>query len=240
MLYLPGLKNVVADFMSRPIPPPPQSEGYTAAAAAAVEPIDFEEMAAEQTRCGETQGLLGGSAIKVVSRREGQHDLLGDISTGEFRAIVPLTFRKQIFLHVHNIAHPGRLATRRLLSSRFVWRGLAADATLWARECMACQQSKVHRHVRLQPLKIPIPQRRFSHIHVDLVGPLLNSNGFTHLFTIIDRTSHWMEAVPLVQTTAAACAKVLLSHWVSRFGVPQILTSDRGPQFTSNVWFELC
>jgi hypothetical protein len=49
-----------------------------------------------------------------------------------------------------------------------------------------------------------------------------------------------MEAVPLVQTTAAACAKVLLSHWVSRFGVPQILTSDRGPQFTSNVWFELC
>jgi len=105
---------------------------------------------------------------------------------------------------------------------------------------MACQQSKVQRHIRLQPLKIPIPQRRFSHIHVDLVGPLLNSNGFTHIFTMIDRTSRWMEAVPLVQTTAAACAKVLLSHWISRFGVPQILTSDRGSQFTSNVWFELC
>ena len=49
-----------------------------------------------------------------------------------------------------------------------------------------------------------------------------------------------MEAVPLVQTTAAACAKTLVSHWISRFGVPQTLTSDRGPQFTSNVWFELC
>ena len=88
--------------------------------------------------------------------------------------------------------------------------------------------------------KIPIPQRRFSHIHVNIVGPLQQSNGFTHLFTIIDRTSCWMEAVPLVQTTAAACAKVLISHWVSRFGVLQTLTSDRGPQFTSNVWFELC
>ena len=80
----------------------------------------------------------------------------------------------------------------------------------------------------------------FSHIHNDIVGPLQPSNGFTHLFSIIDRTSSWMEAVPLVQTTAAACAKILVSHWVSRFGVPQTLTSDRGLQFTSNVWFELC
>jgi cleavage and polyadenylation specificity factor subunit 1 len=132
LLYLPGLKNVVADFLSRPTPPPPESSGDTVAAAAAVEPIDFEAMAAEQVRCAETQRLLGGSSIKVVSRREGQHDLLGDISTGEFRIIVPLTFRKQVFLTIHNIAHPGRLATRRLLSTRYVWRGLSADATAWA------------------------------------------------------------------------------------------------------------
>jgi hypothetical protein len=32
------------------------------------------------------------------------------------------------------IAHPGRLATRRLISSRFVWPGLNKDVTAWARE----------------------------------------------------------------------------------------------------------
>jgi hypothetical protein len=92
--------------------------------------------------------------------------------------------------------HLGRLASRRLLSSKFVWRGLAADAAAWSHDCLDCQH-KIHRHVHLQPLKLPILQRRFSHIHVDIVGPLQPSNGFTHLFTIIDSTSRWMEAVPL-------------------------------------------
>ena len=45
MLYLPGLKNVVADFLSSPFQPEPV--GPTVAAAAAVDPIDFKEMAAE-------------------------------------------------------------------------------------------------------------------------------------------------------------------------------------------------
>ena len=109
MLYLPGLKNVVADFLSRPFPPQPESVGNTAAAAAAVETVGFEAMAAEQARCPETQCLLGGSSLKIGSRREGQHDLLGDTSTGEFRPIVPILFRKKVFLATHNIAHPGRL-----------------------------------------------------------------------------------------------------------------------------------
>ena len=40
----------------------------------------------------------------------------------------------------------------------------------------------------------------------------------------------------MVSTTASACAHALLHHWVSRFGVPAVITSNRGPQFTSAVW----
>jgi transposase InsO family protein len=49
-----------------------------------------------------------------------------------------------------------------------------------------------------------------------------------------------MEAIPLVETSAAACAKALTFSWISRFGVPGMITSDRGPQFTSNLWSQLC
>ncbi len=88
--------------MSRP---PPPTTG-TVAATAAAEPVDFEEMAAEQSRCPETQRLLGGTSIKLAFRQTGAQRLAGDISTGTFRPIVPLKFCKDIFAHFHNVAHP--------------------------------------------------------------------------------------------------------------------------------------
>ena len=85
-----------------------------------------------------------------------------------------------------------------------------------------------------------MPPRRFSHIHVDLVGPLPASEGFTHLFNVIDRTTCWAEVVPLRSTAAADCAHVLFRGWIARFGVPAAITSDRGSQFTSALWAALC
>jgi hypothetical protein len=108
-----------------------------------------------------------------------------------------------------------------------VWRGLSNEVTGWARGCLACQRDKIHRHTRLVPQPIPIPQQRFSHLHVDLVGPLQYSNNFNYIFTIIDRTSKWMAAIHLSETSAAACAKALTFAWISRFGVPETITSDR-------------
>jgi hypothetical protein len=49
-----------------------------------------------------------------------------------------------------------------------------------------------------------------------------------------------MEADPLSETSAAACAKALNFTWISRFGVFEIFTFDHGPQFTSSLWFQLC
>jgi IS30 family transposase len=87
------------------------------------------------------------------------------------------------------------------------------------------------------PGQIANPTQRFSHLHIDLVGPLPTSrDGYTHLFTVIDRSTRWAEAIPLRSTSAASCADALVSGWVSRFGVPEQVTSDQGRQFCSSVW----
>ena len=88
---------------------------------------------------------------------------------------------------------------------------------------------------------IPVPERRFTHLHVDLVGPLPTSaEGFKYLFTIIDRSTRWVEAIPVKNMEAATIADALVAGWVSRFGMPAVMTSDRGTQFTSAVWEVLC
>jgi hypothetical protein len=94
--------------------------------------------------------------------------------------------------------------------------------------------------VHLQPEVIEVPRRRFAHVHVDLVGPLPRSAGYSYLLTVLDRTTRWPEAIPLAAVTAADCAAGLLHGWVQRFGVPATITSDRGPQFASSMWSALC
>jgi hypothetical protein len=64
LLYLPGLKNVVADFLSRPN----QTATGSVAATSAADPVDFKEMVAEQNRCPETRRLLGSTSLKLAFR----------------------------------------------------------------------------------------------------------------------------------------------------------------------------
>lgn len=81
-----------------------------------------------------------------------------------------------------------------------------------------------------------VPDEPFSHIYVDLLGPIPSSHSCQYLFTIIDLFSRWPKAIPLSSTTASDCAQALLLHWVAQFGVHHHLTSHHGPQFTSALW----
>jgi hypothetical protein len=153
---------------------------------------------------------------------------------------LPARFRAAAVWSLHNIHHPGVRASRRLVCASFCWPKMGCFVSALVRNCLQCQKSKVHRHVTLQAAHIPVPVRRFAHLHVDLVGPLPRSSGFSYLFTVVDRTTRWPEAIPLTSITAADCAAALLQGWIQRFGVPDTITSDRGPQFTSSLWASLC
>ena len=74
---------------------------------------------------------------------------------------------------------------------------------------------------------------------MDLVGPLPLSKGFTHLLTVVDRVTRWPEAIPLASISTKDVADAFLSGWITRYGLPSDVSSDRGPQFTSQLWQDL-
>ena len=50
----------------------------------------------------------------------------------------------------------------------------------------------------VQPMAIPA--RRFSHLHLDLVGPLPRSaEGYNHILTIVDRSYPWLDGHSTLQ-----------------------------------------
>jgi transposase InsO family protein len=163
-----------------------------------------------------------------------------DVSSGVMQPLVPAELRRRVFEAIHRLAHPDIRATRRLIASRYLWPGLARDVRQWWRECQDCQQAKAGKRPSPPMQPIAVPTIRFSHIHVDLVGPLPPAaDGSQYILTAVDRSTRWVEAFPLKAVAASDCAEALVSGWVTRFGVPACLTSDRGVQFASAVWAAL-
>ncbi|GFW83727.1 gag-Pol polyprotein [Trichonephila clavipes] len=74
------------------------------------------------------------------------------------------------------------------------------------------------------------PYARFSHIHIDIVGPLPPSDGFQYLLTMIDRFSRWPEAVPIPDTTAKTISRAIFHHWIARFDVLRLSQQIKAPR----------
>ena len=228
--HVPGKKNPVADALSR-ISISSVSTG-----------IDYPHLAALQQQHHDDPEIHDPASSldwRSVPLDDSGTSLLCDISSGRPRPWVPPPLRRQVFNTIHDISHPSARATTRLLRQKFVWHGLAKDAKSWSRSCLACQSSKVHRHTESGVGTFHVPERRFSHIHVDVVGPLPPAEDHRYILTIVDRSTRWPEAIPMKSATADACATALLSSWIARFGVPLHITSDRGPSFTSTLWSSL-
>ena len=159
--------------------------------------ISYSEMSLLQQSRSKVQNLPQSSALKIVPVSVFCSKLLCDVSIGVLRPLVPEPMRRAVFESIHKVSHPGKRASQRLISQSFVWEFLSRDVNLWAQSCISCQQSKVQTHVKTPVHHIPVPGSRFSHIHVDLVGSLPQSCGFSYLFTIIHRSTRWPEATGL-------------------------------------------
>jgi hypothetical protein len=235
LLYLPGLKNV-ADFFSRPPPPPLEQSPPRWRQIQWI----LKRWPPSKTVAQKCSVCWAAHLLNWLSARQALNAWLATFLLALFAQLFPSSSEKNFSPIFLTLLTPGGLPPVVLFHPGLYGADFPATSPPGPAGVWPTSRARSTATQAWAPQPIPIPQRRFSHLQVDLVGLLQYSNNFNYIFTIIDRTSKWMEAIPLPDTSPAACAKALPFTWISCFGDPETITSDRGPQFTSNLWFKLC
>nr|VZI36718.1 unnamed protein product [Spirometra erinaceieuropaei] len=199
--HIDGTKNEVADMLSRP----PLSSLQLP------QGIDLCAMTAEQQRvsCPGDESV-SGFQLKEVPLTTGSGTVLCDVTTPFHRPFISTSMRRAVFQNLRRLSHPGIRTFQKILTESFVWHGMTKEVKALTRSCLNYQRSKVQRHNKSTPGTFPSPDARFSHVHLDVVGPLPPSNGFTHLLTCVDRYIRWAEAIPLSNAQAETIVKAFV------------------------------
>ena len=178
----------------------------------------------------------------LVVHRENQ-----DSEVDYWRTVIPdsTSVRNFVVTELHAVPysiHPGIQRTLQKVRRHFYWKGMTSDIRQYVETCPVCQMEKTDHTLargKLQPTEIP--DKKWSEVSLDFITDLpVTRNGKDSILTVVDKATRMVHLLPCKKSiTAAETAKIFWENIVKLHGVPSVLYSDRGTQFTSNFWKSL-
>ena len=143
------------------------------------------------------------------------------------RVIEPSKHRGHILQELHR-DHPGSSRMKSLARSFVWWPGMDKGLENLAKACSSCQRNK-HAPVPAPLHPCTWPTKPWQRIHMDFAGPLMG----TSFLVIVDAHSKWPEVFEMSSTSTSKTITVLRQLF-AKYGLPEQVVSDNGPQFTSD------
>ena len=140
------------------------------------------------------------------------------------RLVIPEPLQADILSRIHE-GHQGIVKCRAMAKTSVWWAGLSKQIEELIKACPTCEK---HKEVRPEPLRpSTTPDYPFQKLGMDL----FEWKGQTYLL-VVDYFSRWVEISLLQKTTSQRTVEHCKSIF-SRYGIPEVVISDNGPQFAS-------
>lgn len=159
-----------------------------------------------------------------------------DINCTMNQIVIPEVFKLKILQIAHQ-NHAGHLRTYETIREQFYWRGLYTDVEHFVKSCTDCMGFKTPKTIAPVPIQRHfIPSRPGQMVSCDLVGQLPEtSKGHKYFITFVDHFTKFLVAYPM-RTQSAEETSEMFFKYITLFGIPENLLTDRGSNFTSQMF----
>ena len=145
------------------------------------------------------------------------------------RLVIPPTLQSDILHRLHQ-GHQGVVKCRALARGCVWWPGLATQIEETVSKCDICEKERNYPPEPMKPTKTPdYPWQRVAMDLFDLKGK--------QYLLIIDYYSRWIEIAYLQNTSSLSVIEHVKSIF-GRYGIPEVVVSDNGPQFSSKDFLQ--
>ena len=118
---------------------------------------------------------------------------------------------------------------------------MRADVAAYVRRCNRCQRQAPISRVSAQDLTTIMSPWPFAQWGIDIVGPLPTALAQKKLLlVVVDYFSKWIEAEAFASIKDKDVVQFVWKNIVCRFGIPQSIITDNGPQFDRKVYRNFC
>ena len=157
------------------------------------------------------------------------------------RLIVPQSQVNATLAKLHEeLGHAGINKLEAAARRRFWWPHQHRDVTNLCNSCHQCGTMKAPsrpNRAPLQPVRAGFPNEVVA---MDIMGPMPQTSRNRYILVLVDYFTKWCEAIPLSEIDATTVANAVLAHWITRWGAPNQLHSDRGTNFESALMLQIC
>ena len=142
--------------------------------------------------------------------------------------------------YLHEVGHSGIQNTYMMYRERYFSSGAHKKAIEIVNKCNPCQIQRL-KLLRTQVEENLQPTFPWQYISMDLFGPLpITDKGYKYILNVVDLFSGYPEAFPIRDKTHETVIYFITKKLLTRIGVPELILTDRGSEFCSNLNMELC